>query len=395
MPLFQFEALDDQGKRHKGSIEAQGELEAKGNLRRRGLMVVKLTSKRSGSSKEHLSGDNLLTFTMQLSQLVGAGVPIYESLMALEEQYRGEAFHRILVSLCEQIKRGTSLSDAMQNYPGSFDYLYCAMVAAGEASGSLPLVFERLTQMLGKKMKLKRETTTAMIYPLILASFSLLIIGVLMGFVVPSIEGIFEGRELNTFTNIVLGVSKFCRNWWWVYIPGFLGFITFSFFRLRTPLGKKWIESTSLKLPFFKDLTINAATARFTRTMSTLLDGGLTIVEALQLARRVMGNHVLEKEMVKAEQKIMEGSSLSAEMGKSKYFPGIMTRMIAVGEDTGKASVMFGKIADMYEDELEKSLTRIVALAQPVILILMGGVIGMVMVAILLPLTDMASLGGG
>lgn len=395
MPLYQFEALDEVGKRHRGTIEAHGEREVKGSLRRRGLMVVKLAKKKTGSSKEQLKGETLFTFTMQLSQLVGAGVPIYESLSALEEQYQGESFHRILLSICDQIKRGTSLSNAMRNYPQSFDYLYCSMIEAGEVSGSLSLVLERLTILLKKQAKLKAEVTTAMIYPSILAVFSLLIIGVLMGFVVPSIEGIFEGRELNTFTTIVLGISTFCRAWWWIYIPAIILFIGYSFYKLRTKSGKKWLEKTTLKLPFFKDLVVNTATARFTRTMATLLQGGLTIIEALRMSRQVMGNHVLEKEMVEAEKKIMEGSSLSAQLSRSKYFPGIVTRMIAVGEDTGSTHVMFEKIADMYEEELEKSLTRVVALAQPVILIVMGGVIGMVMVAILLPLTDIASLGGG
>ena len=207
MPLFQYIALDPYGKRKKGLIEAQGEREAKDKLRGMNAMVIDLTQKTEVSSRQNLKGDKLVAFTLQLSQLVSAGVPLYESLMAIEEQCRAESYHRIVLSLCDQIKAGTSLSQAMSYFPDSFNKLYCSMITAGEAVGALNIVLEKLAQLLTRQMKLRSDIITAMVYPSILACFSLLIICMLLGFVVPSIEGIFVDRKLNGFTQFVLSLS--------------------------------------------------------------------------------------------------------------------------------------------------------------------------------------------
>jgi len=391
MPLYHYQALDSRAGRHQGVIEAPNEKEARAKLRERGLMVSSLSTKAKISTRQNFDKESLVTFTLQLSQMINSGVPIYESLLTIEEQYRKDPFHPILLSLCDQIKRGASLSEAMQGFPGSFDSLYTSMIAAGEASGALGLILKRLTELLKKQLKLKKEVSTAMIYPAILASFSLLIIGLLMGFVVPSIEGIFEGRELNTFTTIVLSASHFLREMWWIYLPVAALLIGGFIYYIRTEKGRLQIELILLNTPIISQLVIQAALARFTRTMGTLQQGGLTMIESLRMARGVMRNQTLEKEMVEAEENIIEGSSLSIQLDRSKYIPTIVARMVAIGEETGNTVGMFNNIADMYEETLEKTLTRVVALAQPVILIVMGGMIGLVMMAILLPLTDVAA----
>lgn len=392
MPVYSYQALDPAGKKRNGIIEAHNEREAKALLREQSILVTNLTIKTQVARKENLRGEQLLTFTMQLSQLIGARVPLYESLVTLEEQYRGEPFHRVILSLCERIKAGGTLSDAMSSFPDSFDKLYRSMIASGESVGALDIVLERLCHLLNKQMKLRSQISTAMIYPAILAAFSLLIIGVLLGFVVPSIEGIFADRPLNGFTTFVLGVSRFAREWWWLYIPIIGGLITYAVMKLRSPVGKLWLERTLLRIPYIKTLVVEAAVARFCRTMGTLQEGGLPIIDSMRNAREVMGNVVLEEEVKQAEARIVEGSSLSAELIKSKYIPTIVPRMLSVGEESGNLVVMLNKLADMYEDELEKTLNRVMALAQPVILILMGTVIGTILMAILLPLTDVSSL---
>lgn len=393
MPLYQYQALDNAGKKRNGFIEAHSEREAKGVLREQGLMVKQLSPKTETASSQNLRGDNLMTFTVQLSQLVSAGVPLYESLMTLEEQYRNESYHQVILSLCEQIKAGSTLSGAMAQFPGSFDKLYCSMVMAGESVGALNVVLERLSHLLAKQMKLKKQISTAMIYPAILASFSLLIIAMLLGFVVPSIEGIFAGRPLNGFTTFVLGVSRIARAYWWAYIPVFIAIATYLVMKLRSEKGKLWLQKVVLKVPVVKTLVIQTAVARFCRTMGTLQQGGLPIIDSLRIARSVMGNVVIEEEIKLAENRIIEGSSLSAELSHSKLIPTLVPRMLAVGEDSGSSATMLNKLADMYEEELEKSLDRVMALAQPVILIFMGTIIGTVLLAILLPLTDISSLG--
>lgn len=392
MPLYHYQALDGTGKKRNGIIEAHSEREAKVLLREQNLMVMQLGIKTKVSRGENLRGENLLTFTMQMSQLMSAGVPLYESLATLEAQYRNDSFHRVILSLCEKIKAGGTLSEAMSSFPGSFDKLYRAMIAAGESVGALDVVLDRLCNLLTKQVKLNSQITTAMIYPAILAAFSLLIIAVLLGFVVPSIEGIFADRPLNGFTTFVLGVSHFARDYWWVYIPLIIGSGTYTVIKLRSEAGRLWLERNLLRVPILCNLIVEAAVARFCRTMGTLLEGGLPIIDSMRNAREVMRNVVLEDEIKEAETKIIEGSSLSAELMRSKLIPTIVPRMLAVGEESGNLVIMLNKLADMYEDELEKTLNRVMALAQPVILILMGTVIGTILMAILLPLTDVSSL---
>ena len=392
MPIYQYQAFDAAGKKKSGFLEAHGEREAKLLLRDQGLLVSQLVAKAPSSSKQALKGDALLAFTLQLSQLINAGVPLYESLLTLEEQYRGESYHRVILSLSDQIKAGTKLSDAMGAFPGSFPPLYCAMIAAGESVGALGIVLERLFQLLSKQMKLQKQVVTAMIYPGILAGFSLLIIALLLGFVIPSIEEIFADRPLNGFTTFVLSLSHVLRDYWWAYIPLTVALVTYGVIKLRSPKGQLWLQRFSLKVPLVRTLVVQTALARFCRTMETMLEGGLSIVKSLQMGREVMGNVVLAQEIENAEDKIVEGSSLSLELSRSKWIPPMVSRMLAVGEDSGTTSVMLQKLADMYEEEVTKSLDRVMAMAQPVILIFMGAVIGVILLAILLPLTDISSL---
>lgn len=392
MVLYQYSALDGKGKRKRGLIEAQSEREAKDKLREMGVMVTQLAASAKVSSKNSLKGEKLLGFTVQLSQLVGAGVPLYESLMAIEGQCRSEPYHRILLSLCEQIKAGSSLSQAMSAYPGSFSKLYCAMITAGEAVGALDIVLEKLALFLSRQNKLKSDIITAMVYPGILAGFSFLIIIMLLAFVVPSIEGIFAERKLNGFTQFVLSVSYFFRNYWWVYIPLIGGIIGYLAYKIRTPAGELWLEKNMLKLPLIRTLMVQAAIARFSRTMGTLQQGGLPLIDSLRISREVMRNAVMSEEVKTAEARIIEGSSLGKELARTKWFPPIVAQMLTVGEESGSVVAMFNKIADMYEQDLEKTLSRVMALAQPAILIIMGAVIGTVLIAILLPLTDVSSL---
>lgn len=395
MPLYQYQYVDGGGKRRTGMIEASNEREAKNKLRDQSLIITDIKSKSKVSSKQNLKGDNLLAFTMQLSQLINAGIPLYESLSAIEEQSRSESFHRVVLSLCEQIQSGLSLSAAMASYPQSFDKLYCGMIAAGEAVGALGPVLEKLNKFLARQMHLKKQIATAMIYPGILASFACLIIALLLGFVVPSLEGIFADRQLNTFTAGVLVVSHLFRDYWWLYIPLGVGGIVWSVWQIRSPRGRLWIERYSLKIPVLKILVIQTAVARFCRTLGTLLQGGLSMIEALRISRGVMRNAVIEQEICVAEGHIIEGRSLSHELSRSRYIPPLVSRMLAVGEESGTSIIMLNSIADMYEQELEKTLERVMALAQPVILIVMGVIIGAVLLAILLPLTDVSSFAIG
>ncbi|MGK5594431.1 MAG: type II secretion system F family protein [Parachlamydiaceae bacterium] len=392
MPVYYYQALDHRGKRRKGFVEAVDEKEAKLKLREQGVMVTRLTTKGNMGLRQNLSKDQLLSFTVMLSQLVSSGIPLYESLLAIEEQSRLEPYHRIIASLCEQIKAGSTLSSAMSNFKDSFDDLYCAMIGAGEAAGALDIVLLRLSQLLTKQVALKKTIKNAMVYPALLGGFAFLAIILLLGFVVPSIEGLFADRKLNGYTQFVLSLSHFVREKYWLYVPVLAGVVSWIVYELRKPRSKIWIEKQMMKLPLISTLMVQAALARFSRTMATLLEGGLPLINALKLSRNVMQNMLLEEEISRAEGKIVEGGALSAEIRRSRLIPHLVPRMLAVGEESGRMVEMLSKIADMYENNLEKTIDQLMALMQPIILIVMGALIGMVLLAVLLPMTDISSL---
>ena len=392
MPLYHYQAIDSKGKKMKGFLEAFNEQDAKLKLKEQGVFLTALSAKSALLSKQNLKGENLVNFTTLLSQLVSSGIPLYESLLAIEEQFRGAPFHRILLSLTDQVKGGSRLSQAMGTFPESFDKLYVSMVAAGESAGALDGVLEKLTGLLNKKMKLKKEITTALIYPIILSIFALTVIAVLLGFVIPSIEGIFEGRTLNGYTQFVINLSHFARKWWGIYLPLLGGAIAYAVWKFRTKESRLLLQKYFIRLPLIGKVVIDSAISRFCRKMATLQLGGLSMIDSLRLSRETLNKPTLEEEMAKAEARIIEGSHLSQELIRSRLIPPLVPRMVAIGEETGHLATMLNKVADIYEEELDKTLKRALALMQPIILIGMGVVVGLVLVAILIPLTDLSGL---
>lgn len=392
MPVFHYQALEPTGKKVKGFIEAQNEREAKQKLRDQSVMVTKIEANATLKSSQHLSGGQLLTFSSMLAELISAKLPLYESLSAIEEQVRKEPYHRIILSLAEQVKSGSPLSEAMKSFPESFNRLYISMVMAGEASGNLEEVLNRQVLFLKKEAKIRKQVSNALIYPGILSIFAFAVIILLMGFVVPSIEGVFEGRTLNGYTMLILHASHLFREWWWLMliIVAAGGFSLYSY--LSKPKGKLQLQKWCMKIPLIKKVMIEAALIRFSRTLSTLTQSGLNLVEGLKLSGQVMQNALMEEEIARAEKKIIEGGRLQDELKKSRYLPKMAVRMIAIGEESGHMGEMLGKVADMYEDDLEKTIDRTMSLVQPAILVIMGAIIGLVLMAILLPMTDISSL---
>lgn len=391
MPLFTYQALDSKGKKFQGSIDASSQEEAKQKLRAQGILVVSL-SIGNLKNKKGVSKSDLVTFTLQLAQLISSGIPIYDSLVLLEEQSRKEKIHPILLTLCEEIKGGQSLSKSLESFPEIFDLRYRSMIAAGEAAGALENVLKKLAEALQKEQKLKGQMISALIYPMILSGFSLFVIATLLLFVIPTMEELFEGKNLGFLTQTVLSFSHFFRSFG-LYLLLFLGlFAAFIFYQLKKPTAKEKVDQMMLRLPFIKEIITKASLGRFCRTLATLQEGGLTLTEGIAIAKGVLGNTVFEQEIEKACQKVEEGESFSIQLQQSLLIPPFFAKMVAVGEDTGQGGQMFLKIADIYEEEVEKSLNRLVGLAQPVILIVMGLFIGLIMMAILLPLTDVGAL---
>ncbi len=388
--------IDRNGKKRASVIEADSLEMAKRQLFQSGAYVISINVKPNRyTPKIRFKSDELALFTSQLAHLLNAGIPLYESLLSLKEQYAEEKFRPIINSITEQIKEGSSLAAALARFPSSFNQLYISMVEAGESVGMLAETLHKLAHLLQKQNSMRKQLLTALLYPFILTIFSLLLIVILLTFVVPSLELLFEGQQVNAFTRLVFGVSHLIRRWFWIYIPLFTAAGVGLFFASRTRKWRSWWENILLRIPIVKTVIINGAIARFSRTMSTLLEGGVSIILALRIARRVIKQPLLEDCIELAEKQIIEGSILSNELTRSTWIPALVPRMLAIGEEGGNTAVMLGKIADLYEEEVDKILTRIAALAQPVILVVLGAVVGLIMLAILLPLTDVSGFMGG
>lgn len=391
MALYTYRAFTRDGKKTQGSIEAATLQEAKDKMRGMQLMVSQLEPQKRASKKQQLNQDNLLIFTSQLSQLLSSKIPLYESLVALEEQARGEPYHPVLLGLTERIKRGNSLSQAMLDFPDSFSPLYRALIAAGEAVGNMELALGRLNSFLSHQGKIKKQLVSALIYPALLLVLLIFAAGVLVGFVIPSLEGLFEDKEIPAFTQMVIQSSHFLRQWGILIISAVVGAICFLVVRLRNPKTKASLQRGLLKVPLISRYVVLSCLGRFAKTLSTLLDGGLPLTNALAFSRESINNARLDEIMLRVETRIIEGISLSQELSRYEEIPTLFTRMISIGEESGKLAGMLGQLATLYEEETERTLLRLVQLAQPVLLLLMGGLIGGVLLSILLPLSSFGS----
>ncbi len=390
--LFQYEAITASGKKKKGAINADSFANAKDALRRQKILVTQLIECKEKKKERCLPSSMVINFTRDLSLLLRSGLPLYEALLTIEEKYRTTKGHVILLDLCDQIKQGRSFSEALREYPKSFDQVYVSMVYSAEKSGALEEVFNHLTQLLGRQQKLKKQIFSALIYPIFLASFCVLILIALFFFLIPTMETLFEGRELHPLTEAVLAISKFLTHNWVTLLISFLSSVALLIFFFRRKEGKRFIQKVTLRLPLFKTLITEIVLLRFSRVLSVLLDGGVPLLSALKLSKKAMHHLFFEAIVEDAEAKIIEGKKLSDQFRTSPLIPNLFIRMLSVAEEAGNLSYMLQNIANIYEEDLDKSLQRLTSLLQPVTLLILGVMIGLVLLSVLLPLTDVGSM---
>jgi general secretion pathway protein F/type IV pilus assembly protein PilC len=393
MPGFSYQAVNATGKRVRGVIEAASQKEATARLAEQQYVVLKVGPQQR-LWKKPVKKQVVVDFVYQLAQLLRAGLPVYEALVALEEQYRGEPVQAVLADLCESIRGGMSLSQAMRKHGKLFNGLMCAMVAAGEASGTLPALLDRLSALMTRQEKTRKGLLTALIYPALLAGFCAVVVTALLAFAIPSLEVLLEGRSVNGWTQMIFGMSHLVtESWMWLLMAMGAGIGVLGWW-LRRPESRLQLKRLVVRLPLMKTLLMRAALSRFTRTLGTLLEGGVPLAQALPLAREVLSHPVLEPIVAQVETRITEGKSFGAELARAPEMPRLLSRLVAVGEESGELAQMLHHCGTLYEAELEKSLARVSALAQPAVLILMGGIVAAIMVGVLLPLTDLSGIGG-
>jgi len=392
MALFQYSALNTNGKKTIGLINADSLELAKEQLRKQKILVTKLVLYKKQPGDQTLSPPLILNLTRDLHVLLRAGLPLYDSLLTLQEKYYRTKAHSLLLNLCDQVKEGQHLSQALALYPRIFDDVYVSMVKAGEESGDLTGSFEELAKLITRTQGLKKKITTAMIYPIFLGSFCLIVIGALLFFLIPSMQELFEGRALHPLTQAVLSISTFLNeNAIWIFsVLGTFFLVGVAFMKQKA--GKEFKERLLLRIPVIDRLTTEAVMTRFCRVFSVLLRGGVSLLDSLKLAKLVMHHSLFEEIITKAETKVVEGKRLSEELEQSSLVPHLVVRMMAIAEESGNMAKMMQHISEIYEEDLERSLTRLTSFLQPVMLLFLGVVVAIILLSVLLPLTDVSSM---
>lgn len=389
MPLFQYHALGATGKKRIGTITADSTDLAKELLRKQELFVTEILPFKK--KEITLKKPALIAFTRDIASLLRSGLPLYESFVTLEEKHAKHPSHPLFLDLCDQIKQGTKLSQILKKYPKTFDQVYIAMVKSGEESGNLEEIFDELSQMISEEQRVRKQIISALIYPGFLLSFCFLVVSGLMFFLIPSLKELFEGKRLHPMTEAVLGVSEWLQAnglaLLTLLIVGIFGMVVF----FRSARGRALWKASLLRIPILSRMVSQAVLFRFSSIFSALLAGGLPLLEALQLAKNVMHHPSFETVVSQAEREMLQGGKLSSELSRSPLFPRLYIRMLSVAEESGTMPKMLHNIAKIYQDELERSLSRITTLLQPVILLFLGAIIGVILLAVLLPLTDVGS----
>lgn len=391
MPLFKYRALTEEGKNIAGVIDADSYLMAKDKLHKMEILITHLVPFEKKRNEIVLTPPLLLAFTRELHQLLHAGLPLYESLLTIEEKYRKHQAHSLFLDLCDQLKGGASLSVSLARYPKSFNRIYLAMIGAAEQSGALENALDELTQLITRQQKLKKQLFSALAYPSFLALFCGVVLLSLLVFVIPSMKELFEGRALHPLTSCVLQASHLVTEYG-AYFFYMLVLLSIGFYFLcKDARVKVGIQKILIKIPLFKNLVLQAALVRFCRSVSILLASGVPLMETLALSKKLMKNPLLEMAVENAEKGVVEGRKLSDEFKKSPHIPSLMVRMLSIAEETGNLSLMMQNIAEIYDENLEKDLTQLTAILQPALLIILGATVGVVVLSILLPLTDVSS----
>ncbi|HOU53733.1 MAG TPA: type II secretion system F family protein [Myxococcota bacterium] len=398
MAKFQYEGTTREGQFRKGTVEASNLAEAEARVRASGVQPTKV-SRAWGQIEITLPSlggvktKTLVVFTRQLATMIDAGLPLVQCLDILGSQEPDPQFKKVILSVKGQVEQGSTLADALKKHPKVFDTLFISLVQAGEVGGILDTILNRLASYTEKSMKLRQKVQGALKYP----SFVLIAAGgtlvLLLGKVIPSMAGIFKGvgnRELPALTQFVVNLSnKFLHNVPWFALVATAVIVGFVLFK-RSKTGAYLLDLLLLKIPVIGTLVQKSSIARFTRTLGTLVSSGVPILDGLDVVARSAGNRVIEKGIQYTRSKVAEGKNIAGPLDEARIFPKMVVQMIAVGESTGAMDVMLTKIADFYDDEVDASVEALTSMIEPMLMIVIGGMVGFVLIAMYLPIFSMA-----
>jgi len=405
VPVYAYKGVNSAGKSINGLLDAETSRSARGRLRKDGVYLTELVEQRGATSLKATSSRSfhlpsfsrippleLALATRQIATLLSSGIPLVEGLSALTEQTENVRLRAALGKARDRVNEGAHFADALAQTE-TFPDLYVSMVRAGEAGGALDTVLERLADYLESQVRLRNKVSSILIYPSVMFAFALVVIGVLVTVVLPQITELLTSlnQELPFYTRWIIGLSNFARSWWWAIGFGFVCIAMGLRAAIGTDRGRDTFDSLKLRLPVIGRTVRIIAIARFSRTLATLLAGGLPIVRSLDTAKHVANNTVLGRAIDAARESITEGASVAAPLRNSGEFPPMVTHMIGVGERSGQLESMLSKIADTYEEQVETTVTRMTALLEPLLILLMVGIVVVIILATLVPLLQVTS----
>ena len=399
MKTFKYTAKDEMGRTVTDKIQADSEVQAISFLQKRDLVILsldELADKGSQTKKKRkrVKSAELVIFARQLATMVDAGLPLVQSLDALEEQIDNPTFKAVVRDLIENIERGSSFSEALVLHPKVFSNLFVNMIRAGESSGTLAEILDRVAAYLEASASLKRKVRSAMMYPIIVSSMAFCITLVLLLKVIPVFAGIYESFDsaLPAPTQILLTISNIVRRYFLILLAASVAGVIFLVQYIKTEGGRYKFDKFKFTLPIFGDLFRKISVSRFTRTLSVLVRSGVPILSTLDIVARTSGNKLVERAVFSAIDEIKKGENISEPLAASHVFPPMVTRMISVGERSGKLEVMLSKISDFYDDQVNATVSGLTSLIEPLLIAFLGIVVGGIVICMFLPIFKLSTI---
>jgi len=397
MPVFQYTARTLKGELVNDKIDLPSRDDVIAHLRKNRMVVVQVrqapTELRLPKLGAGIKTRDVVVFTRQFATMINAGLPLVQALDILAQQTENKRLAETTRQVVYDVESGHTLADALRKHPKAYSDLYVNMVAAGEAGGILDTILVRLAQFLEKNDAIVRKVKGAMIYPGVIISVAVIAISVLLIFVIPTFQNMFASVNLDLPlpTRIVIGMSNVLKHYWWAIIAVMVGSVFMINRYYKTAPGRLQIDALLLRLPVLGDVIRKAAVSRFTRTLSTLISSGVSILDGLEITARTAGNMVIHNAVMESRASIAGGETIAAPLQKSAVFPPMVISMIAVGEQTGGLDEMLSKIADFYDDEVDAAVSALLSLMEPIMIVVLGVIVGGMVVAMYLPIFDMVN----
>ncbi len=400
MSTFKYVAKNKDSRTVAGKIAADNKAAVIEELRKREFVIISIDEIKEAAAKQKtfrskkVKAEEIVIFSRQLATMVDAGIPIMQGVDALQEQVTHPTFKRVLASIRDDIQHGNSLSAAFAKHPSVFDTLYVNMIKVGETGGVLSKILDRISSYLEKTLRLKRKVQSALIYPIVVVCMAIIITVILLVKVVPTFAGIYASfnRELPAMTQALITVSDILRHYLLFLVGGVIVIAVGLKQWHKTPQGALIIDRSILRLPIFGDLLRKVAISRFSRTLATLIQSGVPILESLEIVGKTIGNRLLELVVEDVKTSVREGESLAAPLSKSGVFPPMVTRMIGIGEKSGQMEKMLLKIAEFYDDQVDAAVDGLTSIIEPLIIGFLGIVIGFIVIALFLPIITITQI---